>query len=84
MNINQFNKPTEHPYGMLSGYQNASEKEALLAFILAKCIDAGDFIPVKIKYNHNTMVEDGLLAEDSDGYRLTKLSIGLLYSVYGV
>lgn len=83
MNINDFEKPSNHPYGMLRGYENANEKEAMLAWMLIKCIEAGDFCMIETKHDHPTMVEDGLLEKVADkNYRLTKKAIGLLYSQY--
>lgn len=87
LKIEDFQEPKIHPYEMLRGYNNASEKESLLAFILGENIKSSKFEPVKTKYSHPTMVEDGLLIDNSTDtehkYSLTKKSIGLLYSVYG-
>lgn len=76
----------EHPYGMLQGYTNASEKETILALLLEYCTSVGDLnASKKFTYFHPTMVEDGLLEETGEKeYRLTKKALGLLYSVYGV
>lgn len=86
MNTNDFKKPDAHPYGLLSGYTNASEKENVLAWMLVDCIEKGSLETVHdSKHSHPTMVEDGLLEEVSERkYKLTKKSIGLLYSVYGI
>lgn len=84
MDIKSFVKPEEHPGGICRGYDNAYEKESVLAFILSQCVEAGGFGPVETKYAHPTMVSDGLLEEVSERrYKLTKKSIGLLYGVYG-
>lgn len=83
MRISDFVKPTEHPFNMLRGYENAYQKESVLAFVLSKCIDAHDFAAVETKHEHPTMVEDGLLERVGERkYKLTKKSIGLLYSHY--
>ena len=76
----------EHPYGLLSGYNNASEKETILALLLEHCTSVGDLNASKsFTYSHPTMVTDGLLEEVGEKcYKLTKKSLGLLYSVYGV
>ena len=66
MDISNFEKPTQHPYGMLSGYQRANEKESVLAFILSECINAGTFTAVKTRYAHPSMVADGLLREEGE------------------
>lgn len=83
MNINDFTKPKDHPYGMLDGYTNAYQKESVLAIILKKCIDVGDFVAIETSHSHPTMVNDGLLEKTTDRkYKLTKKAIGLLYSQY--
>lgn len=84
MQISDFNPPQEHPFGMLSGYRNASEKESVLAWVLKKNIEAGRFEPVDSEYDHPTMVADGLLSEHGERrYALTVKAQGLLFSVYG-
>ncbi len=84
MKITDFEKPTKHPYSMLEKYQNAHEKEEILAYMLNRSIEQGSFEPIKLKYEHPTMVSDGLLEEKGEKvYKLTKKSIGLLYSIYG-
>lgn len=84
MDINQFEKPSANPWGMLENYTNASQKESVLVFILTKCIEAGEFVPIETKHSHPTMVKDGLLEEvDERRYKLTKKAIGLLYGYYG-
>lgn len=82
LKIQDFKEPTEHPFGMLDGYQRAFEKESVLMLILLANVKAGKFEPVKTRYTHPTMVEDGLLEEIGGGYFLTPKAIGLLYSVY--
>lgn len=85
MQISDFTEPKSHPFGMLSGYEHASEKESVLAFMLSKCVEAGDFVAVTTTHSHPTMVSDGLLEEAGDHqYKLTKKAIGLLYSQYAV
>lgn len=81
--ISDFHRPADRPWGMLQGYERAAEKESVLATILLACIEAGDFVPVGTRYKHPSMVSDGLLEETTEGYKLTKKSIGLLYSIYG-
>ena len=83
MQISDFIEPKSHPFGMLSGYSHASEKESVLAFILSECVKAGDFVAVQTVHDHPTMVTDGLLEEAGERqYKLTKKAIGLLYSQY--
>jgi len=83
MNINDFEKPKKHPFGMLEGYNHAYEKESVLTVILRKCIEINNFTAIKTVHNHPTMVSDGLLEKIADRkYKLTKKSIGLLYSQY--
>lgn len=78
MDITLFSKPDTHPYGMLSSYDKAYQKETVLAMMLSKCIKAGGFVAVKTKYAHPTMVIDGLLGEaEGDKYKLTVKAIGL-------
>jgi hypothetical protein len=84
MDIKLFDTPSKHPYGMLEGYKNASEKESVLAVILTKCIEAGVFVAVETVHSHPSMVEDGLLKEVGEcKYTLTTKAMGLLFSVYG-
>jgi len=84
MKTTDFEKPTKHPYSMLRGYENAHEKESILAYMLNKSIEQGSFKPLNFKYKHPTMVSDGLLKEQGEKmYQLTKKSLGLLYSIYG-
>lgn len=84
MDINLFDKPTAHPYGLLRGYTDAFEKESALAFCLVDCINASGFVPVEIKGNRHMLVADGLLKEVGENKAiLTKRAIGLLYSHYG-
>lgn len=83
MNVDLFVRPTSHPFNMLEGYTNASEKESVLAWILRECIDAGDWVVVKTTHNHSTMVLDGLLERVTERqYRLTEKSKGLLYTQF--
>ena len=85
LTIDNFNEPTEHPYELLQGYSQAGEKETVLMLLLQYCYAEGDLYAAKeFQYSHPTMVEDGLLEEVGERtYKLTKKSIGLLYSVYG-
>ncbi len=84
MDIALFSKPEKHPFGMLRDYDDASQKEGNLMFMLSECIEAGGFGAVETRCSHPAMVRDGLLEEVEDGkYRLTVKAIGLLYSVYG-
>jgi hypothetical protein len=83
LEISDFVEPKSHPFGMLEGYTNASEKEDTLAWILAKSIEMGGFGPVVTNWDHTDMVNDGLLIHLRDKeYTLTKKAKGLLYSVY--
>lgn len=84
LTVDDFVPVTKHPFGMLEGYQNASEKESTLAFILSKVLEAGDLnAVVKTNSNHPDMVGCGLLIEVREGeYRLSKKAVGLLYSVW--
>lgn len=85
LTIDNFTEPKDHPYGLLQGYSHASEKESILALLLTHCLVEKDLYASKeFVYEHPTMVEDGLLEQTGNRtYRLTKKSIGLLYSVYG-
>ena len=84
MTVNDFNKPDAHPWGMLEAFTNASQKERMLVFILTKCIEAGDWIPVASKFEHDSMVSDGLLEQvEEKTYSLTVKAKGLLYAFYG-
>lgn len=73
-----------HPYGMLKGYSNASEKESLLAWMLSQCIKAGDWVAIPCKYSHDALVSDGLLLETEQArcYRLSEKAKGYLYAFY--
>jgi hypothetical protein len=83
LEVEDFDNPKEHPFGMLQGYVNASEKEDTLAWILAKSIEMGGFGPVVCNWDHTDMVNDGLLIHLKDKeYTLTKKAKGLLYSIY--
>jgi hypothetical protein len=80
----EFTKPDNHPFGMLQGFANASQKESLLAWMLSQCIEAGDWIDIPCKHDHSAMVAEGLLEQTGERiYRLTKKSKGLLYAHYG-
>jgi len=85
MNIDNFETPNKHPYGMLDGYNHAYEKERNLVYMLIKCLQEQDiYAKIKFNCNHSDMVNEGLLTDCGDNvYQLTKKSVGLLYSVYG-
>ncbi len=85
ISITAFNKPAAPPIEMLTGYRAGYEKETTLGQILITCIENQDLAcAVTTKYEHPTMVEDGLLEKVGDyQYRLTAKAIELLYSVYG-
>jgi len=85
MQTTDFVKPTVHPYGMLSGYTDASEKESFLVWMLIKCIEVGEFMAINTTHEHPDMVKLDLLEKVGEKeYKLTKKSIGLLYSHYGI
>ena len=86
MDTTDFKNPeTVDSIGLLSQvFGNASEKEHALCYILTQCIKAEAFIPIKTVYDHNAMVNDGLLEEvAAQTYQLTTKAIGILYSYYG-
>jgi len=85
MKVEDFETPTNHPFGMLNGFDHASEKESMLVYILAQCIKANDLnATIEFMRDQSEMVNDGLLVQQGEHeYRLTKKSLGLLYSVYG-
>lgn len=81
MDIDLFNRPKEHPFGMLEGYKHALEKEVLLARILTTCVNAGSWEIVETAFEHPTMVQDGLLEQHGPRqYSLTEKAKGLLYA----
>lgn len=86
MNINDFRMPTEHPWSMLKDYNQGNEKEQMLVFMLAKCIEAKDIdAEIKTTHAHPTMVLDGLLEEvgnTTPKYKLTDKSKELLLVFY--
>lgn len=84
LTIKDFQISQEHPWGMLDGYKNAMEKEAVLQSILSQCVEQKDLKTAGFTiYRHPAMVKDDLLEEVKIGYKLTVKSLGLLYSVYG-
>lgn len=84
LTINDFSKPTGHPFDLLNGYTRAYEKKSVLAWMLAQCVEAGSFGPVNTTHNHPEMVSDGLLLQTGDReYALTQKAKGLLYGYYG-
>lgn len=88
LTIKDFKEPNEHPYGMLKGYSNASEKERMLVFMICQCINADDIDAViNTKNTHPTMVEDGLLIKiDNDDfkYKLSDKAKECLHKFFGV
>lgn len=88
LTIKDFKEPNEHPFGMLKEFDNASEKERLLVFMLCQCIKADDIdAVVNTKFTHPTMVADGLLIKvDNDDfkYKLSDKSKEKLYGFFGV
>jgi hypothetical protein len=85
LEISDFVEPKQHPFGMLQGYTNASEKEDTLAWMLSKIIERGGegFGSVETNFDHSDMVDDGLLIHvRGKEYMLTPKAKGLLYSVY--
>jgi len=85
MNITDFTKPTEHPFNMLKGFglRHTSENENWLAFVLVKCVEAGEFKPVENKPHLSELVRIGMLREVPDGLELTRKGKGYLYAYYG-
>lgn len=84
VSISDFNKPTDHPWGMLEGHERAFEKESVLAWILDRMIIQGSFDPVQCANEHPSMVRDRLLVDaGGKGYSLTPKAIKLLHGVYG-
>ncbi len=83
MKITEFNKPEEHPWEMLDNYNDASEKENCLAWMLGVCIDKGQWAAIEIGTQPIGLVEDGLLEQPYPGfYSLTPKAKGLLYGYY--
>lgn len=86
MKTQDFNSPKQHPFGMLAGLDlsHTSECEAMLAWLLAKCIEQNSWDAVTTTHNHPKMVSAGLLEKvDEKQYTLTTKAKGLLYSHYG-
>lgn len=77
LDVNSFDSPEKHPFGMLRGYDHAMEKEQTLVWILQQCIDAGDWMAVRTMHRHPTMVTDGLLHQYGERYSLTEKAKGL-------
>jgi hypothetical protein len=82
--IDLFTKPTEHPYGMLSNVRHAHEHEAVLATMLIRCVDAGEWIAMPITDAYGTLEQEELVQSEGRKYRLTEKAKGLLYAHYGV
>lgn len=84
--IEDYTEPQEHPYKMLEDCSQAFEKEKMLVFMITKCIEANDIDHVvETKFNHPTMVTDGLMEVCGDAYhyKLTEKSKKLLFKYYG-
>lgn len=86
--ISEFIKPTDHPWGMLEeirvGKENTFEIESFLAWMLIKAIDAGKFDWVQCRLNHDEVVKEGLLESNGpEVYRLSNKAIELLHKYYG-
>ncbi len=87
MQISDFKKPEQHPFGMLEGRtvsaENVFEKEKTLAIVLIKCVEQGSLEPVELVYDHPELVQEGFLEKISDRvYKLTEKSLKLLYKHY--
>ncbi|MGG6263164.1 hypothetical protein ACQ4M3_07780 [Leptolyngbya sp. AN03gr2] len=88
MKPSDFNRPTSHPWGMLTtlNLNNVSETEAFLAGLLIKCIEAGDWIALETQTNEDHLCTAGLLTKvegKEKTYFLTRKAKGLLYVHYG-
>lgn len=85
MDLQLFERPENHPFGMLEGFRfsHTSELESTLAWMLIQCIEAGEWIAIPTKYEYFDLVDAGLLEGDRAGYRSTKRAKGLLYAHYG-
>lgn len=87
MTTSDFIYPTFHSYGMLNNYKfnsNTSESEEILIILLKNCLDNNDLEYItETKHRHDELVKSNLLEEISNKkYKLTKKSLGLLYSYY--
>jgi hypothetical protein len=85
LTVEDFEIPVEHPFGLLEGYKNVSEKEDVLAYVLTQNIIHKNFYDVPCGDDHTSMILDGLLWRGNGGknyYALTEKAKGLLYSVY--
>ena len=80
--LNDFEKYTDYPIGLCSGYPQGSEKEDQLARILNQAIDAGNLeAGISTKYKYAEMVDYGLLEElEPYKYKLTIKSLGMIYA----
>ena len=87
LSVNDYIKSTEHPFGMLKGFEHASEKEAFMAWCLIQCIEAKDLnVDIKTPNNEDYMCENPiklLLKTGKQTYRLAIKAKGLLYTYYG-
>ncbi len=85
LTIEDYKKPTKHPFGMLRGEYHASEKESFMAWCLSQCLAAKDIdAEFKTRNNEDCMVEiDMLLKVKKQTYRLTHKAKGLLWVHYG-
>jgi hypothetical protein len=85
--IDMFNKPTNHPWGMLKDrfVEGSYERENFLAWMLNESIDKGSFCEINTTLNHDHMIEEELLEKGKGDniYKLSQLSLELLYKYYG-
>jgi len=85
LTIEDFTKPTSHPFGMMRGERQAIEKEGFMAYFLGQCIKAGDIdAQIQTVSNKDYMEGLGYLEKvKKQTYRLTQKSKDLLYVHYG-
>lgn len=87
LTIEDFKKPTSHPFGMLAEMhlQHTSETEGFMAWFLAQCIDAKDIdAEIKTRNCEDHMTGLQLLKKVSKKtYKLTTKAKGLLFAHYG-
>lgn len=85
LSIEDYEKPKSHPFSMLEGEENASEKESFMAWCLSQCIKAGNLdAEFKTVANEDGMVGIDMLEKLGDKtYRLTRKAKGLLFAHYG-
>ena len=86
--LDDFKIPTQHPYGMLSGFglKNTNEAENRLAFMFVDCLKNKDLsfeVEREDDEEVRVLLSNGLLARVSENkYRLTKLALEKLYTCY--